>query len=81
MAERTVAHDDDTYRIDMAQWLSTSPSLSIGERSTLGALLGGHDATSLAHDRSSTVPRTREAISRARRAARQAYCDEVVAAV
>ncbi|MEJ7647720.1 MAG: hypothetical protein WKF57_01535 [Nakamurella sp.] len=74
-----LVHHDEFCRVDLAQWVETSASLSFGDRSTRVALIDGHDAVSLAAERRTVVPRTRESISRARRAGREAYRAEAVA--
>ena len=78
---RALATADSGYvRTDWERWISTSPSLTDGDRIHLQALAGGEDAASLATALNVSVSIMRQRISRSRRRGRDALEQEIQAA-
>lgn len=72
--------DDQDVIIELLLWLHRTPYLTERERRVLKLLADDNDAASIAALLHVSVPRMREQVSRARRAARLAYEKDVIAA-
>lgn len=59
--------------VELQTWLHGTPEVNAGQRNVLSLLADGYEAADLAALHRIPVPRAREQISRARRAARTAY--------
>ncbi|MGW0713049.1 hypothetical protein ACWD4G_45225 [Streptomyces sp. NPDC002643] len=60
------------YQVEWLDWIRTEPTFNLVDRTILRSLAVGEDAETLAARHNLPLPRMRQRISRARRAARQA---------